>query len=184
MHVCRGVLIRGGDVLEELAKVDTLVVDKTGTVTEGKPSVARTFLPAGASAAMGERELAILAGKLESSASASHPIARAIIGHGESARAAVAAEAEASGKDAVGEAPLAVEEVEYVAGKGVRGRCNGKVTAIGSLDWVLQAIGAGERHVDSSFGAEIERYRDDHTLVYVLLSSLSNDGTWGEKITN
>ena len=42
-----GVLIKNAEALEVMEKVDTLVVDKTGTLTEGKPSVTRSSLPPG-----------------------------------------------------------------------------------------------------------------------------------------
>jgi Cu2+-exporting ATPase len=147
----RGVLIRGGDVLESLAKVDTIIVDKTGTITEGWPSVVSTC-----SDTMSEKELLHLAASLESNASANHPIARAIIDHNEAL----------SAKNLEGDdKKISVEEVEYVTGKGVKGRCNGKMTAVGSLEWILEStVGNGAALMEEE-GKHKEA--SDHTLVYV-----------------
>ncbi len=70
-----GVLIRSAEALETLAKVDTLVIDKTGTLTEGKPQVS-AVLAAPGSAYSGD-ELLSLAASLESASE--HPLARAIV---------------------------------------------------------------------------------------------------------
>ena len=70
-----GVLIRNAEALEMLAKVDTLVVDKTGTLTEGKPQVSRVELRKGS--AYTKDELLSLAASLERSSE--HPLAQAIV---------------------------------------------------------------------------------------------------------
>ncbi len=70
-----GVLIRGPEVLERTRRITTVVLDKTGTVTEGRMSVAVVVAVAGLS----EPELLRLAGAAE--ASSEHPIARAIVAH-------------------------------------------------------------------------------------------------------
>ena len=68
-----GVLIKNAEALERFAKVDTLVVDKTGTLTEGKPK-ATTLVPA---EGMDEKELLRLAASLERASE--HPLAAAIV---------------------------------------------------------------------------------------------------------
>jgi P-type Cu+ transporter len=70
-----GVLIRSPEALEALAKVDTLVIDKTGTLTEGRPRVAKISTFAGAS--ISEDELLRLAASVEGASE--HPLARAIV---------------------------------------------------------------------------------------------------------
>ena len=70
-----GVLVRNAEALETLAKVDTLVVDKTGTLTEGKPRVVSMKLFDGAGQA--ENSLLALVASLERSSE--HPLARAIV---------------------------------------------------------------------------------------------------------
>jgi Cu+-exporting ATPase len=66
-----GVLIKNAEALERMEKIDTLVVDKTGTLTEGKPRVI-----AGAAAGFDETEILALAASLERSSS---PLATAIV---------------------------------------------------------------------------------------------------------
>ena len=70
-----GVLIKGGEALEKLRKVNTIVLDKTGTVTEGKPRVVEATMPADALrlAAAAERP-------------SEHPLARAVVAYAESLR--------------------------------------------------------------------------------------------------
>src|SRR4051794_25720661 len=64
-----GVLIKNAEALERMEKVDTLVVDKTGTLTEGRPSVTRVV----ATAALGEGDVLRLAGAVEQASE--HPLA-------------------------------------------------------------------------------------------------------------
>jgi P-type Cu+ transporter len=70
-----GVLIRSAEALETLARVDTLVIDKTGTLTEGKPQVSAVELALGS--AYAKDALLSLAASLERSSE--HPLARAIV---------------------------------------------------------------------------------------------------------
>jgi Cu+-exporting ATPase len=70
----KGVIFRGGDILERCAKVDTMVLDKTGTITEGKPRVAGLYVT-GAGGETGEMlRLAASVEKLSE-----HPVARAVV---------------------------------------------------------------------------------------------------------
>ena len=105
-----GVLIKNAEALERFAKVDTLVVDKTGTLTEGKPKVT-TLVPA---AGTDEKELLRLAASLERASE--HPLAAAIV-------------------DAAKERGLQLAEAKEfnsITGKGVRGRVDGREVAIGT----------------------------------------------------
>ena len=68
-----GVLFKGGESLERLARIDTLVLDKTGTLTEGKPEVVAVQALNGAS----EEEVLALAAALEQRSE--HPLARAVL---------------------------------------------------------------------------------------------------------
>jgi Cu+-exporting ATPase len=105
-----GVLVRSADVLELMEKVDTLAVDKTGTLTEGKPRLV-TVEP---SAGFSESELLRLAAALE--LPSEHPLAAAIV----------------AGARERGITPTAVEGFESVPGKGVRGRVDGRTVAVGN----------------------------------------------------
>ncbi len=105
-----GVLIRSAEALERMEKVDVLVVDKTGTLTEGKPRVVSVVPAEG----IDELSLLALASGLEKGSE--HPLAAAIM------KAAVEK----------GAAPLPVEEFSSVTGKGVRGNSKGIVVALGN----------------------------------------------------
>ncbi|MER6082586.1 heavy metal translocating P-type ATPase [Streptomyces sp. NPDC001833] len=108
-----GILIKGPEVLESTRRVDTVVLDKTGTVTTGRMSLQAVYVAEDG----GEDadEVLRLAGALEHASE--HPVARAI--------AAGAAEK-------VGTLP-AVEHFENVPGRGVRGRVDGREVAVGRL---------------------------------------------------
>jgi P-type Cu+ transporter len=105
-----GVLIRNAEALETLEKVDTLVVDKTGTLTEGKPTVESVV----ASAGFGESEIVRLAASLEQGSE--HPLAAALV---EAATANHISLASAS-------------EFQSKTGGGVTGRVAGKTIAVGN----------------------------------------------------
>jgi Cu+-exporting ATPase len=105
-----GVLFRNAEALEKLAHVDTLVVDKTGTLTEGRPRLVSVEAAAG----FGERELLRLAASLERASE--HPLAAAIAGAAEQRGLALAA----------------VEAFESHTGSGVTGRVEGRALALGS----------------------------------------------------
>jgi Cu+-exporting ATPase len=104
-----GVLIRDAEALETLQRADTLVVDKTGTLTGGKPRVTR-IEPVGD---LRQDELLRLAAALERGSE--HPLASAII---------KAAEEKSLN-------PAEVREFEAVAGRGVRGQIDGRPALIG-----------------------------------------------------
>ncbi|WP_155053928.1 heavy metal translocating P-type ATPase [Streptomyces blattellae] len=106
-----GILIKGPEVLESTRRVDTVVLDKTGTVTTGRMALQQVYVAEG----VDERELLRLAGALEHASE--HPVARAV---------AVGAE------ERVGPLPPA-ERFENVPGRGVRGRVEGREVAVGRL---------------------------------------------------
>jgi Cu+-exporting ATPase len=105
-----GVLIKSAEALERMEKVDTLVVDKTGTLTEGKPSVVAVVTAEG----IVERDLLALAASLERSSE--HPLASAI--------AAAARERGLPSQD--------VTEFASATGKGVTGNVGGRRVALGN----------------------------------------------------
>ena len=113
-----GVLIKNAEALERLARVDTLVVDKTGTLTEGKPKVT-AVLPADG---VDEDELLRLAASLERGSE--HPLAAAIVGAAEE-RGIELAKSDA---------------FEALTGKGVKGRIDGREVALGNAK-LLEALG-------------------------------------------
>jgi P-type Cu+ transporter len=137
-----GVLIRSADVLERMEKVDTVVVDKTGTLTEGKPRLV-TLQP---TRGFTEIELLRLAAALEKGSE--HPLAAAIL---------------KGAQDRV-VTPPAVEGFESVAGKGVRGRVAGRRVALGNRA-MMAAEGVADL-TDLAARAE-ELRRDGQTVVFV-----------------
>jgi Cu+-exporting ATPase len=113
-----GVLVRNAEALETLAKVDTLIVDKTGTLTEGKPQVAGCELFKGTT--YSEEALLSLAASLE--LLSEHPLARAMVRAAEEKNL-----------------PLApVTEFRAVPGAGVEGRVLGKQVLAGSAKFLRE----------------------------------------------
>lgn len=106
----RGILFRGGDILEATARIDTLAFDKTGTLTLGKPTV-KQIIPA-----PGQSEENLLAIASQAESGSSHPIASAII-----ARAKTA-----------GVLSGTAASVETVPGRGVRMKGHDGEVLIGS----------------------------------------------------
>ncbi|MEU3440004.1 heavy metal translocating P-type ATPase [Streptomyces griseoincarnatus] len=110
-----GILIKGPEVLESTRRVDTVVLDKTGTVTTGRMSLRAVHAAEGT----GERELLRFTGALEHASE--HPVARAVA---------------AGAEERVGTLPE-VERFENVPGRGVRGRVEGREVAVGRLSEVF-----------------------------------------------
>ncbi len=109
-----GVLIKNAEALERFAKVDTLIVDKTGTLTLGKPKLVAVLPEQG----VGEDELLRLAASLERGSE--HPLAEAIVG----------------GAETRGLTLAKAEDFEAITGKGVIGRVDGKAVALGNAKLV------------------------------------------------
>ena len=105
-----GVLFRNAEAIEQLRKVDTLVVDKTGTLTEGRPKVVRIVPVPG----MDEATVLTLAAALE--VGSEHPLAGAIL---------------AAAKDR-GIAATPAEDFKALTGLGVVGRAAGRLVALGN----------------------------------------------------
>ena len=136
-----GVLIRNAEALEQLERVNTLVVDKTGTLTEGKPRLMRVVpFPAAH-----ETSLLQLAASLERSSE--HPLARAIVTAAQEQRVSL------------------TEPSEFVSltGKGVRGTIGGRSVAVGNhalmSDLSIDST-ALEREAESL-------RRDGHTVMFI-----------------
>ncbi|WP_339036026.1 heavy metal translocating P-type ATPase [Bradyrhizobium symbiodeficiens] len=133
-----GVLIKNAEALERMEKIDTLVVDKTGTLTEGKPKVV-AIVPA---SGFVEDDILRLAASVERASE--HPLADAIM------RAAK-------------EKPLALGQVEQFdspTGKGATGKVDGKTIALGNAGY-LTSLGIDT----TTLHAEAERLRQDGATV-------------------
>ncbi|MFF8189544.1 heavy metal translocating P-type ATPase [Streptomyces bobili] len=105
-----GILIKGPEVLENTRRVDTVVLDKTGTVTTGRMTLQEVYAADGT-----DEKLLRLAGGLEHASE--HPVARAVA---------------AGAEERAGKLPSA-EHFENVPGRGVRGRVEGHEVAVGRL---------------------------------------------------
>jgi Cu+-exporting ATPase len=129
-----GVLIKSAEALERLEKVDTLVVDKTGTLTEGKPKVTAISTASGRT----EADVVGLAAALERSSE--HPLAAAIV-----------AAAKERGIEIV-----EVTGFESVTGKGVTGTVAGRCVAVGNAKLMAdRKISFGD------FTAKVEAFQRD-----------------------
>jgi Cu+-exporting ATPase len=136
-----GVLFRNAEAIEVLRKVDTLVVDKTGTLTEGKPKlVAIVALP-------GQDEIAVLRLAASLEQGSEHPLAAAIL--------------EAAAARGVHlESPA---DFEAVSGKGVAGTVDGRTVALGNVALLQQlTIDPGPLATRAD-----ELRADGHTVMFV-----------------
>jgi Cu+-exporting ATPase len=113
-----GVLIRNAEALETMEKVDTIVVDKTGTLTEGKPTVQSVT----ASGEFGEDEVLRLAASLERASE--HPLAASIVREAERRRLTLAT----------------VDQFQSLTGRGVIGTVEGREVAVGN-EALLRGLG-------------------------------------------
>jgi Cu+-exporting ATPase len=136
-----GVLIKNAEALELLEKVDTLVVDKTGTLTQGRPSVTHVSAAEGSD----ENEVLRLAAAVERASE--HPLGLAVV-------------------RAAGEAGLTVPEVDDFdapVGKGVTGTVEGRPVLVGSKTFLT-----GHGLETAAMDAEADRLRaDGASAVYV-----------------
>jgi Cu+-exporting ATPase len=114
-----GILFRNAEAIETLRKVDTLVVDKTGTLTEGKPSLTAVEAPPGQDPAAVLR----IAASLE--VPSEHPLAAAVL----------------AGAKARGIEPMRVEQFESITGQGVKALLEGRAVALGTLS-LIESLGA------------------------------------------
>ena len=111
----RGILIKGGAYLEEARKLTHVALDKTGTVTEGRPRlVAHELVRAGADAAEVQALAAALAGRSD------HPVSRAI----------------AAGLPVDGNALPALDDFGAEAGRGTRARAGNRNLVLGNHRWI------------------------------------------------
>jgi Cu+-exporting ATPase len=138
-----GVLIKNAEALERFAKVDTLIVDKTGTLTQGKPKPVAVLPEAGRD----EAEVLRLAASLERGSE--HPLAEAIV----------------AGAEERGVGMTATGDFEAVTGMGVKGVVDGKAVALGNAKLMA------ELGLDGGDLAETANARRDQgeTVMFVVL---------------
>ncbi len=124
-----GILIKGGEVLQRLEKVRTVVLDKTGTITEGRPNVTNIWLAPSSDAALSENEVISLIAAVERRSE--HPLATAIVRYAEEHSLS----------------NVEVSNFENFPGKGAIGIVDGHPLAIGNktlMEYLSIATVAGE----------------------------------------
>ena len=136
-----GVLIKSAEALEVMEKVDTVVVDKTGTLTEGKPRLVAVVAAAGFS----EEEVLALAAGLEQGSE--HPLAAAVL----------------AGAAERGVTPARVESFQSVTGQGVTGLAKGRRVALGNV----RLLGAEAADSTALAARAEELRRDGQTVMYL-----------------
>jgi Cu+-exporting ATPase len=137
-----GVLIRNAEAIELLEKVDTVVVDKTGTLTEGKPRLVRVVTAQGIS----QNELLLAAGSVEQSSE--HPLATAII----------------QGAREQGVNPQPVADFASVTGGGVTGKLGQREIVVGKSAFLLQRGIAGTSALEA-IASQLQS--EGHTVIFV-----------------
>ncbi|MBE9193794.1 copper-translocating P-type ATPase [Synechocystis sp. LEGE 06083] len=128
-----GILIKGADSLELAHQIKTIVLDKTGTLTQGKPTVT-DFLTVKGIADGNEMNLLKLAASLERNSE--HPLAEAVVRYAQFQQIKV------------GE----VEQFQAIAGSGVQGIVEGKLIQIGTQRW-MQELGIGTQFLEADKNA-------------------------------
>jgi len=140
-----GVLVRDAEALERFAKVDTLIVDKTGTLTEGKPNLTDIVTTGG----IEESRLLSLAASLERGSE--HPLAEAIV----------------TGAEERGAGFVDISGFSAITGKGVEGRAGDTAIALGNA-----AMMADLSVSTNALKAETERLRSEgKTVMFVAIDS-------------
>ena len=114
----RGILFRNGEAVQTMKAVDVVLLDKTGTLTTGKPSVERLVLEGETAAAE------LLGAALALEERSEHPLSRAVVAFAR--------------QQGVASAGVAVEDFAAVPGRGVQGRVGRKMCRIGSLAWLAE----------------------------------------------
>lgn len=138
-----GVLIKNAEALERFEKIDTLIVDKTGTLTEGKPRLVAVMPEDG----FDEAEVLRLAASLERGSE--HPLAEAIV----------------RGAEERGVAIDEASDFEAVTGKGVKGTVGGQAVALGNIA-LVRDLGL---EAEALTGKANARRDDGETVMFVML---------------
>ncbi len=142
-----GVLFKNAEAIEVLRKVDTLVVDKTGTLTEGKPTLVTVKFTGKSTGAIDESRMLALVASLERGSE--HPLAESIVRGAEERRAQL----------------TKATDFESITGKGVRGKVDGVKVELGNLK-LMADIGANI----SGLTNEVDALRaEGQTVMFVAL---------------
>jgi len=143
-----GILIKNAEALEKMNKVNTLVVDKTGTITEGKPSIETI-----GTASDSYSEMEVLQYVVSVNQHSEHPLAQATVDYGKT-----------QGIDF-----LKAEGFSAVTGKGVEGKVNNKHVSLGN-DKMMEQAGAA---ITSEVREKVQRYQEQgKTVSYLAIDGL------------
>lgn len=129
-----GVLIKNAEALEKMDKVDTLIIDKTGTITEGKPTVEKigAFGDGLTAGKAGFTEAEVLQYIVSLNSNSEHPLAEATVKYGKEKKTEI----------------LKSDDFSAVTGKGVEGQVNGKPVALGNPEMM--------QHANAKISSEME----------------------------
>ena len=142
-----GAIIKGGVHLETLGKVDTVVLDKTGTLTFGRPEVSQVIATEGIAAAD------LLAAAATAEALSEHPLGKAIIAHGETR----------------GIRPGPVSGFRYEPGRGIAAQDDEGAIYVGNEGW-MREHGVKELPIESAFmGTRVYVARQERLLGYIIV---------------
>ena len=144
-----GVLVKKAEALEVFGKVNTLVIDKTGTLTEGKPKLLSVRLVPPWS----EVDLLRLAASLERSSE--HPLAAAVV----------------AGAEGRGIASVPVEQFRSVTGKGVTGTVAGRRVAIGTASFLQHEVGVSGQSLMQFDEEAASLRREGQTILFVAIDA-------------
>jgi Cu+-exporting ATPase len=142
-----GVLVKKAEALEVFGKVNTLVIDKTGTLTEGKPKLLSVHMVPPWS----EVDLLRLAASLERSSE--HPLAAAVV----------------AGAEGRGIACAPVEQFRSVTGKGVTGTVTGRRVAIGTAAFLRNDVGVSGHSLTQLDDEAASLRREGQTILFVAI---------------
>jgi Cu+-exporting ATPase len=142
-----GVLVKKAEALEVFGRVDTLVIDKTGTLTEGKPKLLSVrFVPPWA-----DTDLLRFAASLERSSE--HPLAAAVV----------------AGAEGRGIVRAPVEQFRSVTGKGVIGTVSGHRVAIGTTAFLRNEVGVSSQGLTQLDDEAASLRREGQTILFVAI---------------
>ncbi len=116
----RGILIKNGEVLQQTGKVTTIVLDKTGTITQGRPELQKVIPSVGSNIIKDEKEILTIAASLENNSE--HPLAKAVV--------AVARELDCK--------LFSTENFKAIAGKGIKAKINDTEYLIGTEQFIIE----------------------------------------------
>ncbi|MGD8586786.1 MAG: heavy metal translocating P-type ATPase, partial [Chloroflexota bacterium] len=150
----QGVLIKGGIFVEELARVRVVALDKTGTITQGRPAVTDIVLTKDGK--QSEEALLALAAGIERRSE--HPLARAIVGY-------------AAGR---GVEPVETEGFQAMSGAGAQAQWQGRTIIIGRPGYFSQVLGQDLTGLES----DIDRLRAEGKTV-IVIGAAGERNAWG-----